>query len=424
MNIQEALVKYNYAEITNQQLAEYFNFTENEAKLLDLFWEPAFNGSWIYLSPEMIKDNMGYKQVSHFYKDVLYKQYTENIDYMAITKEDPLVEFYEKNREIPNEEIFLLKKKIHTGGKPKKYYKITGKTFKKMLMKCGTKKGDEICEYYLKIEQLAIFMKEYTNELSKHLLQKQLEEKNRLLKESEEKESRMNAVHIELLSFKKLIEKNESIYLVATHQYALQGIFKAGRTQRNMKLRSSGHNNTHVKGDKVKVLREFKVNDSVAMENYIHKKLKGLLVSGEKEFFMCPYNLLENIIEMIINNDDEHNKLVNTIIDAVHALKCENFNSDIWTNGIDMNIFRDEMKLVVVGDDGKDETKATFDMSKATDEQKKKFVEECVKAYKNIIGDEQLCWKGFQKYLFPLLNIPRYKFKAKIWKEHFNEVKC
>jgi len=63
-------------------------------------------------------------------------------------------------------------------------------------MKCGTKKGDEICDYYLKVEQLAIFMKDYIVAIHSHLMKKQLEEKDAAL-------GRMNKVNLELLTFKK-----------------------------------------------------------------------------------------------------------------------------------------------------------------------------------------------------------------------------
>ena len=160
MNIQDALVKLEYKEPDIEQLAILHNFTSDEQKMIKMFWEPAFNGNWIYLSPTMINQDMCYKKISTFYTDTLYTFYVKDIDYKEINKHDELVKMYNKYQQIPNEEISSLGKKVHTGGRVQKYYAITGKTLKKMLMKCGTKKGDQICEYYLKVEQLAIFMKE------------------------------------------------------------------------------------------------------------------------------------------------------------------------------------------------------------------------------------------------------------------------
>jgi len=209
---------------------------------------------------------------------------------------------------------------------------------------------------------------------------------------------------------------------VATYRYATQGIFKVGRTK-CMKARTSGHNNTHITGDKVKVLKEFKVNDSVAIENYIHRKLKGLLVHDEKEFFICPYDLLENIIEVIMNNDETHNNLINSVIDTVYQLKCSNYSPDRWMNGIDTSIFRDEYQLVESGSADEEPTvQATFDITIATQEQKKAFVAQCVQAYRLTIQEpNQLIWKTFQTYLQTQLQIPKYRFKALQWKPLFTE---
>ena len=260
-NVELALVKYGYSEISNQQLADHMGFSPEEQRMLTMFWEPAFNGSWIYLSPEMITKDMGYKHVPQFYKDVLINNYIENVDYVDIKKDDELVKKYEEYKKSFTVENSTVKLKELRGGGLKKYYKITSRTFKKMLMKCGTKKGDQICDYYLKVEQLAIFMKDYIVALHKHIMQKQLDDQNKLLEAKDAALGRMNNVNIELLTYKKLNEKNESIYIVATYRYASQGIFKIGRTK-CMKERTSTHNNTHIANDKVKVLKEFKVNDS------------------------------------------------------------------------------------------------------------------------------------------------------------------
>jgi phage anti-repressor protein len=379
----------------------------------------------------MITVDMGYKQISSFYKDTLRPKYTKDIDYSEITKDDELIKKYEEYIKIPNGDKSPLGKKVHTGGKTQKHYKITGKAFKKMLMTCGTKKGDQICEYYLKVEQLAIFMKDYIVALHSYLLQKQLEAKDTVIKDAkvalqakdvalQAKDTalnRINRVNLELLTFKKLNEKNESIYIVATYRYATQGIFKVGRTK-CMKARTSGHNTTHIAGDKVKVLKEFKVNDSIVTENYIHRKLKGLLVHDEKEFFLCPYDLLENIIEVIISNDDAHNNLINSIIDTVYQLKCSNYSIEHWMNGIDTAIFREEYQLV----SSDYEVKVAFDVTSATEAQKKAFVAQCVQSYKITIEEpNKIMWKTFQAFLITQLNLPRYKFKALEWKPRFNE---
>jgi len=417
--VEAALVKYEYSEVSNQQLAEYMGFSSDEQRMLTMFWEPAFNGNWIYLSDEIILEQMtnklGKDVLIHFYKRVLLTDdYIENVDYKKIKRDDKLVKEYEKFYS-PN----LAKRKTSNR---KTYYAITGDVYKDLLLKSANKKGKTTRQYYRKVEQLAIFMKDYIVALNKHIMQKQLEEQKKIIDDSKAALNRINTVNLELLTFKKNNEKNESVYIVATYRYATQGIFKVGRTK-CMKARSSGHNNTHITGDKVKVLKEFKVNDSVAVENYIHRKIKGLLVHDEKEFFVCPYDLLENIIQVIINEDESHNNLINSVIDTVYQLKCSNYSPDRWMTGINPALFRDEYQLVETGN-AVDESvvRATFDITNATETQKKAFVAQCVQAYRlTIEAPNQLIWKTFQTYLQTQLQIPKYRFKALQWKPLFTE---
>ncbi len=163
-----------------------------------------------------------------------------------------------------------------------------------------------------------------------------LEEKN---KQIEAENNRLHNTQKELLSYKKRVSKDETIYIVSTKNYARQGIYKIGRTKNKMKTRSSSHNTTHVAGDKVKVLKEFKVNDATLAERNIHTKLNGLLIDNEKEFFMCPFNLLVNIVDVIVNNDQEENELVNSIIETVYKLKNIQFNPSDWMTGIPEGAF-------------------------------------------------------------------------------------
>lgn len=62
-------------------------------------------------------------------------------------------------------------------------------------------------------------------------------------------------------------------------------------------------NTVHAQGDKVKVLAEFKVNCSAIVERNIHQKLAGLRPSPQDEHFLCPNDLLYNIISTICNDD-------------------------------------------------------------------------------------------------------------------------
>ena len=88
-----------------------------------------------------------------------------------------------------------------------------------------------------------------------------------------------------------------------------------------------------------------------------------------------------------------------------------------------MNIFKDEPvsnELQLISADTQ-MIQASFDMSNATNEQKKEFIQQCIQSYKITISDN-LIWKKFQEYLIEQLKIPKYKYKSSQWKPLFNEL--
>ena len=129
------LNKFEHKEPSIQQLAEHLGFNADEQKMIKLFWEPAFNKGWIYLSDEIILDQLtkekGKDSLTNFYKQVfLSDDYVENIDYKKITKDDDLVKMH-------NEFLCSLNfatQKDNRGGVNKKYYAITEKTYEKLLI--------------------------------------------------------------------------------------------------------------------------------------------------------------------------------------------------------------------------------------------------------------------------------------------------
>ncbi len=269
-----------------------------------------------------------------------------------------------------------------------------------------------------------------SDEELKELQQKvmHLEAKNKQIevekKQIEDENNRLHNTQKELLSYKKRVSKDETIYIVSTKNYARQGIYKIGRTKNKMKTRSSGHNTTHVAGDKVKVLKEFKVNDATLAERNIHTKLNGLLIDNEKEFFMCPFNLLVNIVDVIVNNDQEENELVNSIIETVYKLKNIQFNPSDWMTGIPEGAFAEVFTI-----QHNDQTPVVLDISNWTKQHKKDFIDRCIQEYvtqQNKVDQEyQMCWKTLQKYIYDQLSaqltIPRSKFKVTEWKPYVKD---
>jgi hypothetical protein len=56
--IKNSLVKFKNTEVTPIELAQFIGFSKDELKMLDIFWNPTFNKGWIYLSDEIILDNL------------------------------------------------------------------------------------------------------------------------------------------------------------------------------------------------------------------------------------------------------------------------------------------------------------------------------------------------------------------------------
>lgn len=257
-------------------------------------------------------------------------------------------------------------------------------------------------------------------------LRKQLAEKESLLDEQKGQLQRLHDFNVELITYKKLKERKETVYIVSTYNYMLNGMFKIGRTK-NLKNRSTSHNTTHVNGDRVEVLAEYMVNNAKLVEETLHKKLEGLRVANTTEFYMCPFDLLSQLVELIVNNDHEANEMVNRIIDAAAKLKISIFDPQDWCSGIDVRktfpyVFPESEYLLL---DSKESTElASFDVSKASKEDKKAFVQECIRAYRrNILklSDDEIArivWKALHTYLAEHIDthkLKTYKFKSSEW---------
>jgi len=237
-----------------------------------------------------------------------------------------------------------------------------------------------------------------------------VQSKDAELKEAEEKLHRLHILNIDLLSFKKAREKTDSIYINSLPHYAKQGLYKIGRTK-NPKARISSQNSGRAPGDKLKIFAEFKVADAVLAERVIHAKLEGLRPDAASEFFMCPFNLLVDVIELIISQDDIANEAVGRVIDTVFRLRTLKFRSDEWTVGVDEHLLRYDAVLTMPDGDEK-----AFDLTQATNEQKQAFVNECFLAYQRTITASTVFWMTFQEVFKNALPIPKGTYKASHWK--------
>jgi hypothetical protein len=192
-------------------------------------------------------------------------------------------------------------------------------------------------------------------------------------------------------------------------------------TRNAMKFRSSSHNTTHIEGDKIKVIHEFKVNDCVLVERIIHAKLAGLLLNGEKEFFMCPYHLLKMLVEKIIKNDDEHSADVAIIVDQVYAMRKKEFLPSDWMRDIPADTFPEEQDSDTIKIQIGKQNPISLKIADWSEEQKQIFVSNCMSLYdvQNAQASAKIIWKDFQQFIIDALvdqGIAKSKFKPTEWR--------
>ena len=147
-------------EVNEFQLAEQLNFTENELKMMKLFWNPTFNGSLLYLSDEIISEYLTDSRPRDYIRLQLMPNFKEDIDFFEIDETNELVKLHR--------EAIGIEKMDQKFGNRKKYYCVTGSTLKELLMTSRSKKGSEVRKYFIKMESLAILMKNFIIEKLKY----------------------------------------------------------------------------------------------------------------------------------------------------------------------------------------------------------------------------------------------------------------
>jgi hypothetical protein len=242
-----------------------FEYMENnkiviDSKYIKLFWKPTFNKSWIYLSSFMITKEMGYSKLSNFYGQVLYKHYKENIDYKKTDENDPSVKLFKNS--------ISTCKTPHKRGTKQKYYLVSGRALKKMLMRCRTKKSESVYDYFIQIETLYIQYTKYQCEFYKTNFK---ENKQKLIDES--------VIHTRRIRIKELEENLYQKYKIGCVYYIKCGDYtKIGYTfnlpERLQTLQVSNP-------IKLIVVKTELCQFPNIRETYLHKKYKHLCVRGE-----------------------------------------------------------------------------------------------------------------------------------------------
>ena len=110
LNINEQTFKSNIIQTalsTDKQLCEIelarlYGFLKEEIQLLNIFWKPCFNNSWIYLSDDIILEYLTNETsiyaIKNFNERILTKHpYQEGVNYQQVSADNELIKFYWSN---------------------------------------------------------------------------------------------------------------------------------------------------------------------------------------------------------------------------------------------------------------------------------------------------------------------------------------
>ena len=199
------------------------------------------------------------------------------------------------------------------GGHNKETFMLTIETFKKYCMKAGTKKADEIHDYFIKLEEiLQEIIKEESNELKLQLEQKNVEIQQ--IEESKDKELEMKLKQQQCLEREKILLNQYAtigsiIYIIKVKMFTTgEYIIKIGQSRKGIMNRYNEHKHKY---DECLLLDCFSVNRSHEFENFLHnhEDIRGNRVNNllnhenELELFLIGKNLSYKTLLKIINNN-------------------------------------------------------------------------------------------------------------------------
>lgn len=230
------------------------------------------------------------------------------------------------------------------GGHNKEIFMLNIDTFKKFCLKAGTKKADELHEYFIKLENIMFeITKEESEELKKQVLQ--LENKN---KEIEEKVIKEKGLEREKLLLKEYHNVGNMIYIIRVKNND-DGtyIVKIGESRKGILER---YNECKSKHKSILLLNCFLVDKCKEFEHFIqyHSVIKPHNVTNlpghenERELFLIGKELTYNtLIKIIEENIDNYNYKVKELLLENQLLKSKlEMNQNIINNELIMELIQ------------------------------------------------------------------------------------
>jgi len=208
-------------------------------------------------------------------------------------------------------------KKQGKGGHNKEIIMLNIETFKKFCLKAGTKKADEIHDYFIKLEKLfQEILLEESNELKQQLLQietskqteiQQIEEKTK--QEYEQKLQKEKALEKEKILLTEFSQNTSIVYVIKVKTFEnKQYIIKIGESRRGIQGRYNEHKSKY---EECLLLDCFAVQKSKDFETFLHnhEQIRANRVTDlkghetEHELFLIGKNLSYQTLLGIINNN-------------------------------------------------------------------------------------------------------------------------
>ena len=230
------------------------------------------------------------------------------------------------------------------GGHNKEIFMLNIQTFKKYCLKAGTKKADEIHDYFIKLEQiLQEIIKEESDELKQQLIQQQSDFQQIELLKKQEYEMKLKNQKIlerEKILLNEFATIGAIFYIIKVKTFDNgQYIIKIGESRRGIQDRYKEHKSKY---EECLLLDCFTVQNSKDFETFIkeHELIRGNKVNNllghesELELFLIGKNLSYNTLLNIINNNlkyfnnNDTNKLELEIEQLKLLLEVKNTNND------------------------------------------------------------------------------------------------
>ena len=264
-------------------------------------------------------------------KELLEKFFSINKDYKVLLS-------FEGKQTIINVALQAGKAKKDTrGGHNKETFMLNVETFKKFCLKAGTKKADEIHDYFIKLEKIfQEVLLEESEELKKQLME--FEDKKNI--EYEEKLQKQKILEREKILLKEYATAGAIFYVAKVKSYENGSyIIKIGESRIGVKERYKEHKYRY---GECLLLDCFSVKKSKDFESFIkdHDLIRGSNVTdlpgheNENELFLIGKNLsyktLLNVITSNLKyfNNDDTNKLELEIQQLKLMLEMKNNNND------------------------------------------------------------------------------------------------